>query len=210
MYEGGSDPPQRFDVSRLLKIHHLRLKIQPRVPGIGKKKQISASLGWSNAGWDSVQAVQKAARFVLTTRSVADKNPLSQLWLKEQTWVSLVDAATWPHYLRRASLLLMKPKWAGSQTKPAERQASTQDWPSCDTSSLRELRGGQTGGAETLDAQPRAVEFGRDTNRGPVLLLPPARPGLETLAGTKRGSAVQKSCRGIRIWLEPDNTLGFA
>lgn len=97
----------------------------------------------------------------------------------------------------------MKLKWAGSQTKPAEAQASTQDWPSCDTSSLRELSGGQTGGAETLDDQPRAVEFGRGTNRGPVLLLPPAEAGLEKLAGMKSGSAVQKSCRGqmgCHIW----------
>lgn len=81
-----------------------------------------------------------------------------------------------------------------------ERHASTQDWPSCDTSSLRELRGGQTGGAETLDDQPRAVEFGRGTNRGPILLLPPAEPGLEKLAGTKRGSVVQKSCRAKKGW----------
>lgn len=102
-------------------------------------------------------------------------------------------------YLRRASLWLMKLKWAGSQTKPAERHASTQDWPSCDTSSLRELRGGQTGGAETLDDQPRAVEFGRGTKRGPVVLVPPAEPGLEKLAGTKRGSMVQKSC-GCKMW----------
>lgn len=120
-----------------------------------------------------------------------------QLWLKQQTSGSSVTDVT--DYLRRASLLLMKLKWAGSQTKPAERHASTQDWPSCDTSSLRELRGGQTGGAETVDHQPRAVEFGRGTKRGPVVLVPPAEPGLEKLAGTKRGSVVQKSCR-CKTW----------
>lgn len=98
-------------------------------------------------------------------------------------------------YLRRASLLLMKRKWAGSQMKPADWQASTQDWPSWDTSSLRELRGGQAEGAVTLDAQPRAVVLGRGTNRGPIILLPPADPFLERLAGMKGGSGAQKSWR---------------
>lgn len=98
-------------------------------------------------------------------------------------------------YLRRASLLLMKRKWAGSQMKPADWQASTQDWPSWDTSNLRELRGGQAEGAVTLDAQPRAVVLGRGTNRGPIILLPPADPFLERLAGMKGGSGAQKSWR---------------
>lgn len=102
-------------------------------------------------------------------------------------------------YPRRASLLLMKRKWAGSQMKPADWHASTQDWPSWDTSSLRELRGGQTWGTVILDGQPRAVELGRGTNRGPVILLPPADPFLERLAGMKGGSGAQKSCRW-KIW----------
>lgn len=40
-----------------------------------------------------------------------------------------------------------------------------------------------------MDDQPRAVEFGRGTKRGSVLLV----PGLEKLAGTKRGTVLQKS-----------------
>lgn len=94
----------------------------------------------------------------------------------------------------------MKRKWAGSQMKPSEWHASTQDWPSWDMSSLRELRGGQAAGAVRLDAQPRAVELARGTNMEPVILLPPADSCLEKLAGTKGGSSAQKSWRGKILW----------
>lgn len=45
-------------------------------------------------------------------------------------------------------------------------------------------------------AQPRAVELGRGTNRGPGPALPPLCAALERLAGGNGGSGVQKSWRG--------------
>lgn len=100
----------------------------------------------------------------------------------------------------RASLLLMKRKWAGSQTNPAEWHASTQDWPSWETSSRRELRGGQADGAVTLDDHTSAVELGRATKSGLLLgLLLPAALCLDRLVGMKGGSGAQKSCRGRKL-----------
>lgn len=87
---------------------------------------------------------------------------------------------------------------AGSHTRLARWHASTHDWPSWDASSLRELRGGQAGGALALGAQVRALELGSRTNRGPGLaeLLSPSLE--EELAGGKGASGVQKSWRERR------------
>jgi len=48
-----------------------------------------------------------------------------------------------------------------------------------------------------LDAQARAVELGRGTNRGPMILLPLADTSLERLPGMKGGSGAQKSWRKL-------------
>lgn len=140
---------------------------------------------WVGQSWEKVS---KSSCFWKSWKWVWDQGKINMTWYKDS------DHYAW-HFSRhsekhreethplRASLLLMKRKWAGSQTKPATWHASTQDWPSWDTSSLSELRGGQVTGAVTLDAQPTAVELGRGTNRGPLILLPPVDPGLERFAG---------------------------
>lgn len=53
-----------------------------------------------------------------------------------------------------------------------------------------------------MDAQPKVVELGRATNRGPVILLLPADPCLERLAGMKGGSGVQKFWQKVEDMVE--------
>lgn len=119
---------------------------------------------------------------------------------KEASTSAKGERSTVQTYSCRASLLLMKRKWAGSQMNPAEWHASTQDWPSWDTSSRRELRGGQADGAVTLDAHTRAVELGRATKSRLLLgLLLPAAPCLDRLVGMKGGSGAQKSWKGRKL-----------
>lgn len=90
-------------------------------------------------------------------------------------------------HLFSASLLLTKRKKAGSHTRSELPQASTHDWPSADSASLRALIGGQQGGGVEFTAQETSPESPRRVN---------APPGQTTdmLAGGNGASGLQKSC----------------